>query len=732
MLRIAVVGGGPGGLMTAYHLFQKCYDEYELTIFEASGRLGGKIVSRRFDKAPVLYEAGVAELYDYSMIGPDPLRLLIEKLGLKTVEMDSNTVVLDHRILRNRAEIRQMCGKETLKAVDEFRKQLRAFMSPEDYYEGHWQDDNHNPLAKRSCQTLLDEVPDTLARKYLRIAAHSDLATEPHLTNALTGIKNFLMDVDGYIGLYSIEGGIERLPQALREQTRAKIELNSPVVRVERNADQTYRVFVRKDGQLETHDFDYVLVALPHNWLSSVEWGGEKLARAMQEHIAYYDKPAHYLRVTALFKKPFWRELITDSWWMSDAFNGCCVYDEGARHDAGGYGALGWLLAGTDAVTMSNFTDEELIRKALDSLPEQLRDGRELFLEGRVHRWLNSVNAVPGGFPVKEVKKSHVPEPKEHPGFFLVGDYLFDSTLNGVLDSSDFATDLLFSRLMKQRFLAAVAAYEDSHQAALAMTAAGSSAGATLMAESAKVSDNGLARSSPRTGKSGRIDREYFNRYHCEYTEKGIEEWNYEDSYDEYFNAEYVERLIKIVWKAKPPYRLLDAGSASGLTLADFAELGIDPWGIESNKYIHSQTPKEWRRRNKLGDVRKLPYRDNQFDFVYETCLGDVPERDVERAIRELHRVTRRGVLFTSLTSDMNPEILKRPNVFKGMKTLLTLWEWSELFLANGFRMEINDPKTLNQVWRTESKYNEGEGDWYPDEESMRYCFYTKVSNYED
>src|SRR5581483_10061226 len=687
MLRVAIVGGGPGGLMTAYHLYQKCYDPYELTIFEASGRLGGKIVSRRFDTAPVLYEAGVAELYDYTMIGPDPLRQLVEKLGLKTVGMESGTVVLDDRILRSRAEIRQLCGRETLKAIDEFRKRLRAFMSHEDYYEGHWQDDNHNPLAKRSCQSLLDEVPDAQARKYLRVAAHSDLATEPHLTNALNGIKNFLMDVDGYIALYSIEGGIERLPQALSEHFPARVELNSPVVRVGKNPDETYRVFVRREGRVETHDFDYVLVALPHNWLSAVEWGGEKLGRAMGEHIAYYDKPAHYLRVTALFQKPFWRELITDSWWMSDAFNGCCVYDESSRHDAEGYGVLGWLLAGTDAVTMSNFNDEDLVEKALDSLPEQLRYGRELFLEGRVHRWLNSVNALPGGYPVKEVKDSHVPEPKEHPGIFLVGDYLFDSTLNGVLDSADFATDLLFSRLMKQRFLAAVAAHADSHQTALAMVAG---SGADLTPAGASVSANGLSEGGQRILRRGKVDREYFDRYHREYTDKGIEEWDYEDSYDEYFDAEYVERLIKIVWKAKPPYRLLDAGSASGLTVADFAELGIDAWGVENNAYIHSQTTKKWRRRNKLGDVRKLPYRNSQFDFVYETCLGYVPEKDAGKAIRELHRVTRRGVIFASITSDMNPEVLKRPNVFKGMKTLLTLWEWSELFLANGFRMEVN------------------------------------------
>jgi hypothetical protein len=34
--------------------------------------------------------------------------------------------------------------------------------------------------------------------------------------------------------------------------------------------------------------------------------------------------------------------------------------------------------------------------------------------------------------------RRHCPEPAEHPNLFLVGDYLFDSTLNGVLDSAEY------------------------------------------------------------------------------------------------------------------------------------------------------------------------------------------------------------------------------------------------------------------------------------------------------
>ena len=52
----------------------------------------------------------------------------------------------------------------------------------------------------------------------------------------------------------------------------------------------------------------------------------------------------------------------------------------------------------------------------------------------------------------------------------------------------------------------------------------------------------------------------------------------------------------------------------------------VDAWGVENNEYIHAQTPTKWRSRNLSGDVRKLPFADASFDFVYETCLCYLPE----------------------------------------------------------------------------------------------------------
>ena len=73
MTRIAIIGGGPGGLFASLLLEDYCGDLCEATLFEAGPRVGGKVFTQQFETAPVLYEAGVAELYDYSHIGPDPV-----------------------------------------------------------------------------------------------------------------------------------------------------------------------------------------------------------------------------------------------------------------------------------------------------------------------------------------------------------------------------------------------------------------------------------------------------------------------------------------------------------------------------------------------------------------------------------------------------------------------------------------------------------------------------------
>jgi protoporphyrinogen oxidase/SAM-dependent methyltransferase len=680
MLDLAIVGGGPGGLMSAWYLKRKLGKLCRVTIFEASHRLGGKILTSRFDSTPAIYEAGVAELYDYSMTGPDPLREMIQHFGLQTIPMDAMQVQIDGELLNDVAGMRRKYGAKTADSIEAFRKRCTEMVSPIEYYEGVGAHDNEHPWAFLTAEEVLDrEVDDATAKRFFRVMARSDIATESHNTNGLNALKNYVMDIDGYIGLYSIQNGNEQLVECLQSDVDAEIHLNHRVLKVGKTAGGRYRLNMMNGKGPETRDFDLVLMCLPHSWLATMGWEGEELRKSMVKHIAYFDRPAHYLRISLLFEEPFWGERIPGSWFMSEAFGGCCVYNEGSRHDVGKHGVLNFLIAGSDALAYANLDDQELIAAALKSLPASLGDARACFMEGKVHRWLSSVNALPGGLPVRDVMTNHRPEPKQHPGLVVVGDYLFDSTLNGLLDSSDAGTDIILTEMMRLRH----------------------------------------ARSA--VPLSDRIDRAYFENY------RGL--GPYHEAWSQFTDPDYLMKLIGIVWGKSKGYKLLVAGSASGELVGALRERGVDAFGIENNRFIHARTAKALRKFNRLASIVNMPFKDGEFDFVFETSLCHVPRNRATRAIRELNRVVGRGLVFGSVTSDMPPALIDRYELLRGVKKLGTWWEWSELFFGNGFDLSMHRNDCTNALWAVTLAANKGPGQWYADPDSLRYSFFDKVAD---
>jgi SAM-dependent methyltransferase len=492
------------------------------------------------------------------------------------------------------------------------------------------------------------------------------------------------MDVDGYIGLYSIQNGNEQLIECLQSEVNADIQLNHRVLAVGKAPTGRYQLKMMNGKGPETRDFDLVLVCLPHSWLGTVGWEGEQLRKSMVKHVSYFDRPAHYLRVSILFDSPFWGDKIAGAWFMSEAFGGCCVYNEGARHDVGKHGVLNWLIPGSDALAFANLSDQELIDAALKSLPASLGDARAHFMEGKIHRWLSSVNAIPGGLPVRDVMTNHRPEPKEHPGIVVVGDYLFDSTLNGLLDSSDAATDIILTEMMRLR----------------------------------------RERAQDDKPLSDKIDRDYFENY------RGL--GPYSEAWRHFTDPDYLTRLISIVWGKAKGAKLLVAGSASGELVGALRERGIDAYGIENNRAIHAKTPKALKKYNKLGSITDMPFKDGAFDFVFETSLCHISPKQVVRAIRELNRVVKTGVVFGSITSDMASAVIDRYDLLRGVKKLGTWWEWSELFFGNGFDLSMHRKDCTDALWEATLAANKGPGQWYADADSLRYSFFDKVEDEDD
>ncbi len=445
--RIGIIGGGPGGLMTAY-LLQKLADRaLEITLFEATDRLGGKILTPAFQKRRAKYEAGAAEFYDYTPVDEDLLKELIAELGLSINPMGGSSVIMNNRVIANLDDVQDQLGLAARSAIEEFDDKARGGMSPRAFYESDLTEKSGFPEFDVRFDDELTTIKNGAARKFVECLIHSDLATEPERTSVSYGLQNYLMNHPAYMKLYSIEGGNQQLPEELARRTSLQKRMQHKVTQISRTDDGLLRIASLHDGKLQHEDFDFVVVALPNDAMPSLSYSDSRLSNAMTQHHTQYDHPAHYLRMTLLFDEPFWRDRMLDSYCMLESFHGCCLYDESSREPESKHGVLGWLLGGRDAEELSELSDAELIERALDSLPEFLGNGRQHFLEGRIHRWIGAVNALPGGVVPQNLDQRHQPEPVDHYNLFVVGDYLFDSTLNGVLDSATYVANWIASLL---------------------------------------------------------------------------------------------------------------------------------------------------------------------------------------------------------------------------------------------------------------------------------------------
>lgn len=446
MPRVAVIGGGPGGLFATY-LINERYPSVEVVLFEATDRLGGKVRTLTFEDGTP-YEHGVAELYEYKGPGPrDPLRALIEDdLGLETVNMQGGGLVMKDQVLRDVKEMDQKFSPEARKEVERFHRKVSELL-PLEKWSHTWQPDNDHPWAGRKFRDCIgEECSEPDARHYVETAVASDLATESHTCNGLNGIKNVLLDNDRYMQLYHVKGGIEKVTRALTDAIDCEVALEHVVREVSREGEQ-YRVRYQYEGEEEAEDFDAVVVCMPNHWLNALRWGDEKLSKAIHAILEHYDLPAHYLRVSVLFDENWWQHFgLPGDFWMMDAFNGCCVYNESHRWRREGGHVLSWLLCGQDALLQcsADQSDDDIVQCVLDALPPFMReDAHKHAVEGRVSKYVGSVNAQPGGWPAEELRGEHHPEPEGHPGLFLTGDYFLDSTLNAALVSASTAVELL-------------------------------------------------------------------------------------------------------------------------------------------------------------------------------------------------------------------------------------------------------------------------------------------------
>jgi SAM-dependent methyltransferase len=233
----------------------------------------------------------------------------------------------------------------------------------------------------------------------------------------------------------------------------------------------------------------------------------------------------------------------------------------------------------------------------------------------------------------------------------MVGDYIFDATLNGAFDSADNATDMILSEILLRRRAGTVEADDRNEE------------NSDMQVNSATVSSIELA----RAGRERIFDR-------CP------------------------AGILRTIW---------------GLELADVLVAGpISNFRREAND-THFD-----------GDLRALPFPDDHFDVIIETGLCYLSRNQIQKALAELRRVARRGIVLGSVTCDLAIDLLERYHLLASIGILASRWDWSQELLSAGFDLALLDPIRLAQAWETAQALGAGPGSWYEEPESLLYSFF--------
>ena len=192
---------------------------------------------------------------------------------------------------------------------------------------------------------------------------------------------------------------------------------------------------------------------------------------------------------------------------------------------------------------------------------------------------------------------------------------------------------------------------------------------------------------------------------------------------ERFFPVEALADMIGITWGLRRGAKILHVGSASGRTVQGLRALGFDAVGVESNRLAHVATPPSVGHHNRQCELTNLPFADQEFDLVIETGLCRLTRPDALRAIEEIRRVSKWGMVLGSVTTDLSIDLIERHNLLEGVRMLGSRWDWSEKLYAAGFVHALMDPSLLDEVWKRAVATGAGPGHWYEDAEANSFLF---------
>lgn len=133
---------------------------------------------------------------------------------------------------------------------------------------------------------------------------------------------------------------------------------------------------------------------------------------------------------------------------------------------------------------------------------------------------------------------------------------------------------------------------------------------------------------------------------------------------------------------------ILDVGCAKGFMLYDFKKLipGIQVTGLDISTYAITHAQETIKPFIKVGNAKKLPYKNDSFDLVISiNTAHNLKLDDCKKAISEIQRVSKK-YSFITVDAYKNDEEKKRMLMWNlTALTILHIDEWKSLFKEVGY-----------------------------------------------
>src|SRR5215217_5487736 len=293
---IIVVGAGLAGLTAAAELQN---DGARVTVFEAQDRVGGRVLTMRDAFADAQHAEGGADFIDEEH---EAIKQMAAEYRLKLRPILKQGFAFVPYHAPPRSSQRPFSGEVLWRKLsDKLCPLVQAYRRVEE----RWDSAVAESLASRSvAQWLDDQKADRKLRAMVRGLRGFFLA-DPEELSLLALVDQLASDVPGQEPMYRIEGGNDRLPDALAVKLGEALHRKA-IVRAVRHDDASVRLTVETaTGRSMEVKADYVILAVPTTTLRAIH-----IRPILPSQQAKAIAALKYGRVTKTllqFDRPFWR-----------------------------------------------------------------------------------------------------------------------------------------------------------------------------------------------------------------------------------------------------------------------------------------------------------------------------------------------------------------------------------------------------------------------------------------